>query len=100
MLDLARVLGFDWDDGNARKSPDKHAVGQKEAEEVFFDPVLLVLDDLKHSQGEERFQALGESLAGRRLHVTFTLRDDGTRIRVISVRHMNRKERALYEQEA
>ena len=100
MLDLARVLGFDWDDGNARKSLDKHAVSQKEAEEVFFDPVLLVLDDLKHSQGEERFQALGESLAGRRLHVTFTLRDDGTRIRVISARHMNRKERALYEQEA
>ena len=65
MLGLARVLGFDWDDGNARKSMDKHAVSQKEAEEVFFDPVLLVLDDLKHSQGEERFQALGESLAGR-----------------------------------
>ena len=100
MLDLARVVGFDWDDGNARKSLDKHGVSQKEAEEVFFDPALLVLDDVKHSREEERFQALGESAAGSRLHITFTLRNDGTRIRVVSARHMNRKERTFYAQEA
>jgi uncharacterized DUF497 family protein len=99
MIDLARVGGFDWDDGNARKSLDKHGVDQKEAEEVFLDPMILVLEDLKHSQEEERFQALGESAAGRRLHITFTLRDNGTKIRVISARQMNRKERSLYEQE-
>jgi len=31
------------------------------------------------------------------LHVTFTLRGDGTRIRVISARDMHRKERQIYE---
>jgi uncharacterized protein len=99
MIDLARVVGFDWDDGNARKSLDKHEVSQKEAEEVFLDPALLVLDDAKHSQTEERFQALGKSAGGRQLHVTFTLRDDETLIRVISARSMNRKERFLYEKD-
>lgn len=28
MLDFSRILGFDWDAGNARKSVDKHGVGQ------------------------------------------------------------------------
>jgi uncharacterized DUF497 family protein len=32
-------------------------------------------------------------------HVTFTLRGDGTRIRVISAREMHRKERLIYERE-
>jgi uncharacterized DUF497 family protein len=100
MLDLARIVGFDWDDGNARKSLDKHGVSPKEAEEVFLDQRLLVLEDVKHSQSEERFQALGKTLADRELHVSFTLREDGTKIRVISARQMNRKERVHYEQEA
>ena len=99
MLDLGRIVGFGWDDGNARKNLDKHGVSQKEAEEVFLDPIILVLEDVKHSQAEERFQALGESASGRRLHVTFTLRN-GTKIRVISARQMHRKERALYDQES
>ena len=99
MLDLGRIVGFGWDDGNARKNLDKHGVCQKEAEEVFLDPIILVLEDVKHSQAEERFQALGESASGRRLHVTFTLRN-GTKIRVISARQMHRKERALYDQDS
>ena len=93
MFDLARVVGFDWDDGNARKSLDKHGVTQREAEEVFVNAPLVIAE-------EGRYQALGQSLTGRQLHVAFTLRNQGTRIRVISGRHMNRKERALYEQEA
>jgi uncharacterized DUF497 family protein len=100
MLELARVVGFDWDDSNARKSLDKHGVTQREAEEVFVNTPLMIAEDVKHSQTEGRYQALGQSLTGRQLHVTFTLRDKGTRIGVISARHMNRKERALYEQEA
>ncbi len=37
--------------------------------------------------------------AGRRVHVTFTLRDGNTLIRVISARDMHRKEREVYDQE-
>ncbi|HEV7463144.1 MAG TPA: BrnT family toxin [Methyloceanibacter sp.] len=61
MFDLARVVGFDWDDGNARKSLDKHGVSQKEAEEVFVNVPLVVAEDVRHSQGEERYRALGKS---------------------------------------
>ena len=43
MIDLAAIAGFDWDSGNARKSVDKHGVGQAEAEQVFFNEPLLLL---------------------------------------------------------
>ncbi|MXY84646.1 MAG: BrnT family toxin, partial [Gemmatimonadetes bacterium] len=45
------------------------------------------------------FHALGVTQVGRRLHVTFTLREANTLIRVISARSMSRKERTRYEQE-
>ena len=98
MIDLATAEGFDWDHGNARKSLHKHGVSEAEAEQVFAGEPLLA-GDFGHSQVEVRFQALGETIEGRRLHVTFTLRGDGKKIRVISARDMNRKERAYYEQE-
>jgi uncharacterized DUF497 family protein len=100
MLDLSQIVGFDWDDGNSLKSAEKHSVSQAEAEQVFADSQLLIADDVKHSQEEARYHALGRTFDGRLLHVTFTLRDRQTRIRVISVRNMNRKERDRYEQEA
>jgi uncharacterized DUF497 family protein len=96
MLDLIRVEGFDWDDGNARKSEAKHLVGQEEAEQIFFDEKLIVTPDIAHSASEERFHAFGRMSGGRLLHVTFTLRAKGRLIRVISARDMSAKERARY----
>lgn len=98
MIDWKQITGFDWDTGNERKSIEKHAVSQLEAEQVFFNQPLLVLADTKHSQKEERHHALGKSDNGRLLHITFTLRSDGTQIRVISARNMHKKERVAYEQ--
>ena len=97
MIDFDHIVGFQWDDGNARKSADKHDVGQAEAEQVFFNEPLLITDDIKHRQLETRYHALGTTASGRQLHVTFTLREEGTLIRVISARDMHRKERARYE---
>lgn len=98
MVNWAQVTGFDWDEGNSRKNAEKHGVSQSEAEEIFFNEPLLVLGDSKHSQTEARFHALGETDDERLLHITFTLRQHGTLIRVISARGMHRKERAIYEQ--
>jgi len=97
-MDIARIVGFEWDAGNARKN-EKHGVSQSEAEQVFFDQRLLVVADPRHSAGESRIHALGITIDGRRLHVTFTLRVDGTLIRVISARDMHRKERQIYDRE-
>jgi hypothetical protein len=100
MIDWTRVESFDWDDGNSRKSVDKHGVSQAGAEQVFFNEPLLVVEDAGHSKRERRFHALGRTDAGRPLHVTFTLRRTDTMIRVISARTMHRKERLRYEQES
>lgn len=97
MIDLNVVTGFDWDAGNFRKN-DKHGVSAGEAEQLFFNMPLLLLADVKHSQQEARHHALGRTDAGRLLHVTFTLRQAGSLIRVISARDMHRKEREIYEQ--
>jgi uncharacterized DUF497 family protein len=96
MVDWTRVIGFDWDAGNARKSSDKHEVSQAEAEQVFFNAPLSVVPDTRHSSDEPRFHALGKTDDRRRLHITVTLRSDGTLIRVISARDMHRKERRIY----
>ncbi len=97
MIDFSEISGFDWDDGNARKS-DKHGVSMAEAEQVFFNVPLLLLEDDAHSQKEIRFHALGKTDDGRELHITFTLRSLGALIRIISARDMHRKERFVYEQ--
>ena len=100
MVDLSTLEGFDWDEGNSRKSVEKHDVSQAEAEQVFFNEPLLMVEDVSHNVRELRLHALGRTDVGRLLHITFTLRGDGQLIRVISARSMHRKERARYEQEA
>ena len=99
MIDVDTISGFDWDTGNARKN-EKHGVSSAEAEQAFFNAPLLVVEDMKHSAREPRFHALGKTDEGRMLHVTFTLRSGGRKIRVISARDMHRKERTIYEQAA
>lgn len=98
MIDLSRTVGFEWDAGNARKSDDRHGVSRGEAEQVFTNEPLLVVHDLKHSGAEARWRALGKTPAGRALHVIFTIRIN--RIRVISARDMNPKERKRHDQQA
>jgi uncharacterized DUF497 family protein len=99
MIDFDRIVGFDWDAGNAWKSTEKHDVSQAEAEQVFFNEPLIIATDNRHSRDEQRFHALGKSDSERCLHVTFTLRKSRSTIRVISARPMNRKERLRYDEE-
>ena len=100
MFDLSEIEGFEWDEGNSRKNVEKHDVSQAEAEQVFFNELLLIVEDASHSSYEVRLHALGHKDAGRLLHISFTLRGNGKLIRVISARTMHRKERLRYEQEA
>ncbi len=97
MIDFGRIVGFQWDEGNRRKNWDRHSVA--EAEQVFTGERFLIAEDVRHSQSEVRYHILGTSSEGRYLHVTFTLREDATLIRVISARDMNRKERTRYDRE-
>ncbi len=95
MIDLTKFVGFEWDKGNIDKSYQKHGITPNEAEEIFVDEDILILGDIKHSKQEERFKAIGRILKGEILLLAFTLRKN--RIRIISVRKANKKERRLYE---
>jgi uncharacterized DUF497 family protein len=96
MIDFDRIDGFEWDKGNERKSVEKHGVSQSEAEQIFFNQPLRITIDPIHSAQEPRWDALGITDRGRHLQIAFTLRQDGTKIRVISARNMSRKERRTY----
>ena len=92
---LSKCTGFDWDEGNLEKNWISHNVTAAECEQIFFNLPLVVADDVKHSQKENRFYVLGQTDAGRLLFLIFTIRR--TLIRVISARDMNRKERKVYQ---
>jgi uncharacterized DUF497 family protein len=93
-----KITGFEWDKGNEQKNA-KHGVTPAEAEQVFMNEPIIITPDVSHSGGEQRYRALGRTNEARQLIVIFTLRNNDTLLRVISVRGMHRKERAIYEQE-
>jgi hypothetical protein len=35
MIELSKVIGFEWDEGNSRKN-EQHGVSMAEAEQLFF----------------------------------------------------------------
>lgn len=96
MLDLSKITGFEWDEGNIDKSYQKHGITPDEAEQVFVDKEIFLLEDVKHSQAEDRMTAIGKALNDKILFVAFTIRRD--KIRIISARIANKKERRVYEQ--
>ena len=91
---LAAATGFEWDAGNAPKVAGRHGVEPGECEQAFFQEPFVVSYDDAHSVREHRWSALGQTAAGRRLFVVFTVR--GTLIRVLAARDLNRKERTHY----
>ncbi len=89
-------LGFEWDAGNRDKSFLKHQVTHAECEEAFFDPHKRLIGPGLHVAGggqEERFLLIGRTKAERALFIVFTVRKG--KVRVISARDLNRKERGL-----
>ena len=94
-MKMNNITGFDWDDGNKTKC-QKHGVSLSELESAFH-KALHVFPDLKHSQIEERYIALGVTDEGRHIFVAFTLRQNC--IRPISSRYMHQKEIDYYEKE-
>ena len=88
-------MEFEWEDAKADANQAKHSIIFTEAMTVFADPLALTGFDPDHSLDEDLFITMGESLDGKLLIVSHTDRDD--RIRIISAREANRKERKDYE---
>ena len=98
MIRLPDPMRFEWDDGNKDKNWLSHGVSTTEAEEAFFDAKKKLANDVLHSADQEgRYILLGKTILGRLLFIVFTIREEN--VRVISARDLNRRERALYEEE-
>ncbi|MFH1610734.1 MAG: BrnT family toxin [Patescibacteria group bacterium] len=95
MLDLSKLNGFEWNNANVDKNWNKHSVYWRECEEVFINLPLLISLDKTHSQTEIRFHVLGKTNDNRKLFLVFTIRDN--KIRIISARNQNRKEKEIYD---
>ena len=98
MKSFENIIGFDWDEHNLNKNWLKHSVHFTECEEVFFNEPLITYFDEKHSDKEMRYYSLGKTDSGRYLFCVFTLRNN--KIRVISARDMNKKEKMYYEKDS
>ena len=94
-MKLPVPIKFEWDEGNVDKNWTKHKVHFKEAEEIFFNKPIKIFLDNKHSGQEKRYLALGKTDKEIQLTIIFTVRDK--KIRIISARKQNKKERSKYE---
>ncbi len=93
-LDFSKLEGFEWDSGNLEHIK-KHRVNYQECEEAFLNRPFILSKDKAHSQIEERYQVLGKSNIERFLFLAFTIRSN--KIRMISARDQNRKEKKEYQ---
>ena len=91
-----QVTGFEWDDGNSDKNWLQHRVTRAEAEQVFLNRPLLLVQSPGRSPVEARYLALGRTALDRQLAIAFAVR--GALLRVISARTMSRRERRSYAQ--
>ena len=95
MVIIPEPISFEWDSGNIDKNFKRHNVSCQETEEVFVNQPLIVVEDKKHSTVEKRYQALGKSGKNRLLFISFTVRKQ--KIRIISIRNMDKKEKNEYK---
>ncbi|MBI2119306.1 MAG: BrnT family toxin [Elusimicrobia bacterium] len=94
MIIHSNIFEFDWDFGNIGKNKKYH-VTDSESEEVFSDENKITFRDVLHSSNEVRFILIGQTKQERLLYVIFTLRSN--KLRIISARDINKKERIIYE---
>jgi len=87
---------FEWDEQKAAASLAKHGVSFEEAQTVFDDRLYVDFYDPEHSGDEVRYIIIRESRPRRLLIVSYTERDEATRL--ISAREVTSTERETYEE--
>ena len=84
---------YEWDDAKDRANRAQHGISFEEAKAIFDGPVLTAPDD-SQDYGEERFISYGQ--LGTLVVVVVVHTSRSERIRLISARKANRKERLSY----
>ena len=90
-------IRFEWDENKNTINKRKHHIAFEEAQTVFYDEEALVINDIEHSEDEERFIILGMSLRANLLVVCHCLRESETVIRIISARKATTNEAKQYQ---
>jgi uncharacterized DUF497 family protein len=86
---------FEWDFAKDKLNQEKHGVSFALAQLAFFDRNRVILQDLEHSDDENRFYCLGR-VSGGIMTVGFTYRKN--KIRIIGAGYW-RKGKKIYESE-
>jgi hypothetical protein len=86
-------MDFEWDEAKNRSNIAKHGLGFERAKTIFEGFCLIREDDREH-YGERRDVAIGLLEGVAVIVVVYTEREE--RIRLISARPANRRERKLY----
>ena len=94
---MSDFKGFIWDEEKNKANFINHGILFQEAQDIFDDDFLIYNYDFKHSNYEQRFQAIGMSLQKRILMVVHCV-SDGLVVRIISARKVNKIEKQEYEE--
>lgn len=89
-------MEFEWNSDKNKINLKKHGVDFEEAKTVFDDIFAIIIDDLYHSNIEQREIIVGQSSRYRLLYVVFV--EEKNYIRIISARKLTSAERRRYEQ--
>ena len=87
---------FEWDESKARSNLQKHSVSFDDAKSTFYDEQAIVYFDPDNSDEEERFILLGTSHKLKQLVVCHCLRENESKIRIISARKADKQESKSY----
>jgi hypothetical protein len=91
-----RDAEFEWDDRKAAANAARHGVAFETARLAFEDAFAVAREDGRENYGELRYVLLG-MVDNRLLHVAYTTR--GERVRIISARLAEPRERRRYHEE-
>ncbi|BAQ66942.1 BrnT family toxin [Geminocystis sp. NIES-3709] len=86
-------LEFEWDDQKNIKNQEKHGIRFEDAIEVFDYPMFTEIDD-RFDYGEVRVIGIGKKVT---IYFTVVYTERGEKIRIISARRSNKKERLKYD---
>lgn len=94
-----QTMIIEWDETKNRINQKNHGLDFELAQQVFDDPLQISKQD-RHTNGEERWQTLGNIGGLSILLVAHTINDDEGNevIRIISARKATKHEKKHYEQ--
>lgn len=87
---------FEWDEDKNIINIQKHGISFNEAKTIFDDEFVLFYPDDEHSQNEERFIAIGESVTEKLLMVCYCERENTELVRIISARRADKYDKEIY----